>query len=763
MASAEGRAAIYDRRLDPARKEIRLLTVLPPAGDEDNTSDIYSELETVTLTSDLEFIAISYVWGDPEDTFDIFVNDIAFGVTVNLGAALWHFRRYGLLREVPDGKPLRLWVDAVCINQVDLEERAQQVIFMKEIYSGARHVFSWLGAPDGKDIDLAIDTIRDVISTLRVRVRDYAAARRSDYEVGERAFSDDGYDGDEDDSTSYSHSRSGSPTESIYCQSPNSIEAAARLSTFSGHASESDRGSESEDRSEAAGERGTNGRQYFVQQFISVLKEREELCRENGPWPLYNRAWNSIRNLHYSEYWKRIWVYQEMALADATYDCHYLFCGRSHVTMADVELFAQLSEDLAELPRTTVGIYHNVWLPLKTELLSNIALDAWAVKQLRRVKLDPKNSGYFWTIDRSVTCSASDPRDMIYGLSGILGLSIIPDYDKPAKDVYLDWCALVYSSFSHNRYGLHRFLSDLFRYSGLRESIPEDLVPGLPSWCPPLHRMPVGGKWRPQRFAVYHPDEPIFSAEDFHIPSKGVMRVFGVMCGSIKSTRSSDAGNFEDPKDRLAEYFDFLSEIIEEHKIEHEETTYKTGCSFEQAVVLAAFCGVRPQNYMSLEEHEWPLFWRLLQHCATNQFSAEEYNMLLYSLSYSAEHDSYLHKSREATEGDQSEDTVGLARRRSLGKAAEHEILSMVAHFLIQHWPSVFIELSTGYVGLASASVRATDQVCAVNGCSFPVILRKQDDRWVYIGSCYVYGISYVDMSEFVSRNELEGQWIDIY
>ncbi|KAJ0284312.1 hypothetical protein COL940_004112 [Colletotrichum noveboracense] len=42
-----------------------------------------------------------------------------------------------------------LWIDALCINQEDLDERASQVQLMRSIFRGAKRVLAWLGPPDG--------------------------------------------------------------------------------------------------------------------------------------------------------------------------------------------------------------------------------------------------------------------------------------------------------------------------------------------------------------------------------------------------------------------------------------------------------------------------------------------------------------------------------------------------------------------------------------------------------------------------------------
>lgn len=51
-----------------------------------------------------------------------------------------------------------LWVDAVCINQRDVDERTQQVSMMRDIYASAEQVFIWLGEGDDES-DAVFDTL----------------------------------------------------------------------------------------------------------------------------------------------------------------------------------------------------------------------------------------------------------------------------------------------------------------------------------------------------------------------------------------------------------------------------------------------------------------------------------------------------------------------------------------------------------------------------------------------------------------------------
>lgn len=81
--------------------------------------------------------ALSYVWGDSSITRTILLEGREFQVTTNLYSALRRLR-------YPDYTRI-IWIDAICINQSNLEERSQQVLLMKNIYEGAEEVLMWMG------------------------------------------------------------------------------------------------------------------------------------------------------------------------------------------------------------------------------------------------------------------------------------------------------------------------------------------------------------------------------------------------------------------------------------------------------------------------------------------------------------------------------------------------------------------------------------------------------------------------------------------
>jgi len=143
--------------LDNAQREIRLLHILPKYSSLPRTAKLRSEedIDTVgcffsptTLQDPSDFEALSYVWGDASNKKIIRLQGHDFPVTENLHQALVHLRE--------DYKERICWIDALCINQGDLDERASQVSQMEHIYRQAKEVIVFLG-PYWKGQQVALD------------------------------------------------------------------------------------------------------------------------------------------------------------------------------------------------------------------------------------------------------------------------------------------------------------------------------------------------------------------------------------------------------------------------------------------------------------------------------------------------------------------------------------------------------------------------------------------------------------------------------
>lgn len=120
-------------RLDRQVGSIRVVTVQPST---DREADIECTISHDAVGS-AKYIALSYTWGDPDDKQRISLNGKDLEVTKNLHVALRYLRR--------PTEPIALWIDAICINQSDDDERTHQVKQMLDIYKRAAQVYIWMG------------------------------------------------------------------------------------------------------------------------------------------------------------------------------------------------------------------------------------------------------------------------------------------------------------------------------------------------------------------------------------------------------------------------------------------------------------------------------------------------------------------------------------------------------------------------------------------------------------------------------------------
>ena len=134
------------RPLDPSTNEIRLLRVQPfddkaDVGKLIKCSFFHYSLDNVDNESVL-YSALSYYWGAPGEYAKIWVDDYA----VEIRRTLYAFLKNLILRH--RNTKFIIWLDVLCINQRNVDERNHQVALMTSIFSSAKKVYAWLGEGD---------------------------------------------------------------------------------------------------------------------------------------------------------------------------------------------------------------------------------------------------------------------------------------------------------------------------------------------------------------------------------------------------------------------------------------------------------------------------------------------------------------------------------------------------------------------------------------------------------------------------------------
>lgn len=127
---------VYAPLPDPS-SYIRLLRIQSVEATSSDTSHVRCVLHLFPLEQAPPYNAISYTWGPPTPTKSIYVDGKLREIRKNckdvlLQAYNWQPSEY-------------YWIDAICIDQNNLEEKGPQVAMMGDLFGKAKHVLACVG------------------------------------------------------------------------------------------------------------------------------------------------------------------------------------------------------------------------------------------------------------------------------------------------------------------------------------------------------------------------------------------------------------------------------------------------------------------------------------------------------------------------------------------------------------------------------------------------------------------------------------------
>ena len=129
----------------------RIVKLEPASGSQ----KVICSLKEITVAEGChEYDALSYTWGESKKTKSINCNGKDVSITTHLYDVLHRLRR--------QDTTISLWIDQLCIDQSNIEERGAQVQLMGKIYKHAQKVLVWLGK-ENDDSKAAIKLVRKIL------------------------------------------------------------------------------------------------------------------------------------------------------------------------------------------------------------------------------------------------------------------------------------------------------------------------------------------------------------------------------------------------------------------------------------------------------------------------------------------------------------------------------------------------------------------------------------------------------------------------
>jgi hypothetical protein len=413
--------------------EIRLIELHPKLANTSTQRDLTPRCDIIHVSLDDKpnYAALSYTWGDPRDTEMITVGLSSVPVTRNLYSALEHLRYDNTVR--------LMWIDALCINQMDDEEKSWQVQLMREIYQRASFVTIWLGPADGTS-----DEVMDFLHQLGTRAMRF------------------GLDGGPDLIRKVS-----AQWRSLASQPPSFRDMSTQRITIKS-------------------ENSTKPDKHFImgdlnELFYSISGSHggDSLFPVEGMADLFERPW-----------WGRTWVLQEISLAQkAGFACGTKRLSRRCCTAA-LNTFKALKYVFQEMTILEGAVFTSTAYQGSVEMARfecrpTLQLAMWDTQRYSPYPLLALLRATCLAVIRPLIITilgleTSDPRDKIYGILGLAAdrdqlkeFGVQPDYSKSCQEVYISVTSSIL------RQGHVSVLS--------LNSFPKTQI-GLPSWVPDWSR-----------------------------------------------------------------------------------------------------------------------------------------------------------------------------------------------------------------------------------------------------------------------------------
>ncbi len=461
---------------------------------------------------------------------------------------------------------------------------------------------------------------------------------------------------------------------------------------------------------------------------IKLVKElydyRESVRRVTQRFsiPGIRSALQALRRLFDREYWWRIWIVQEVTVAQRI----VFYCGDLFI---DAESLCSVQQLFFRLSRSYGSTRDLLGRALRGDQICRNRLLFDGVEGINRWKqilLSTKPRLYTCVIHHSFRDS-SDPRDMIYALAALANetgqYQVEVDYSLTTREVFTNFAQLEIKTSS--------------KLDIIARVLPDCKTYDLPSWVPDWS----ASKESDVHYFLYMPSSPEFrfsaaaqskAAVAFDMDSltfKGVNIGFVGILGlrpSMESSLDVEYGLLA-----LYNWWKLIPGIEETSSAKHEAFVRTLTCDRIKREQLGT--STKSDYFLNIFGYVGLMF-----------SNAKLIDSGSFILNYWI---LYLDRIAEATPS-KSRSTI-----ESESVANMEDWMDFIYCYI---WDHRFFISSSNAMGFASREIREGDIICIPLGCCHPIILRKEENHYINLGEAYVDGCMYGEAMEMLERGELK-------
>lgn len=466
------------------------------------------------------------------------------------------------------------------------------------------------------------------------------------------------------------------------------------------------------------------------------------LCRmesSEGGKELKYTAWHAVEHFLEDPYWDRVWIFQEMVLARSLL---FLSPGSTTLSWNDLEDATRgLNTRVLQLRDVEMmGLHSGAW---KAVGMGGWSKPARVVIARQRVAMRMPSSRrrhqVFWDITTMASeMKATKPEDYIYGLLGISGLPITPDYSptRSLSGLYTNYVSAWLRASRHR--GLHPGLNPLafLHVAGIGLYGPSA---DFPSWAPNYPKNSVHGVIVPQ--ARRHEDDLMTGSDKEPYINRDTRSIctWGVEMGSIISL-------FRCPKAVDRTFLEFVDSFVTRHP------GYVGGMPSLQAF-LQLILGEYPPDTETISEARVGRGIGFL--CFLDSLDTARKHNLLRPRKFKERLAKLLFPSANL-------EKIDFKKKIAL-YVGDGDNRHITRHLNKLFSRRAFFETASGYLGTAISGFACGDILCMLNGLDVPVVLREtQDCHFTFVGTAEVPGLMYGEAADLIRTGKAVPRRFDI-
>ncbi|OIW34504.1 hypothetical protein CONLIGDRAFT_658404 [Coniochaeta ligniaria NRRL 30616] len=453
------------------------------------------------------------------------------------------------------------------------------------------------------------------------------------------------------------------------------------------------------------------------------------------------------------DYWQRMWILQEIALARSDAP---VMCGRDCLSWADIRDSAvfiandslRLGRDIVETSR--LNIWHHSLHFARDRMVKDRDRDraserTWGllieIANLQRVQREtaPTQGEFeiFGPLRMMRNAKLTDEKDRVYGILGIRAVAdrivLSPDYERPLEDIYRDFTAQLISRGDLNPMRLiSRYAGEIHDSWSVGTLIPSrkpisvgmHCTHDIPSWticwtCKPPPTAPFRGAYRAAGAAI-DPSCTVSLSANLDLTVRGAS-------------------------------FDIISSLSSFHPLETDRS-YPANATVPSCDAYDGVDGARDALWRTLvgnastkddstrspEAYSWLLQRQLWQQGVTmvntNGFGFYEFMARNKDLVVCG------HRLKELVFGPNGRRGTFKVLDDRVWQASQEQSDMLSLAMDTMAWRRL-VGTAGGRMGLVPAAARMGDSIALLVGCETPMVLRKVNQRYQVIGECYVHGV----------------------